>query len=42
MVLCDDTECLDMGEGRKTQEGGDICVNIADLLHHTTETKTTL
>ena len=41
LVLCDD---LDWGErgGRVVQEGGDIGIHIADSLHCTAETNTTL
>ena len=31
-----------MGDGRKFQEGGDICIHIADSLCSTAETGTTL
>ena len=38
-VLCDDLECWDM---EKVQEGGDICILIADSRFYTAETNTTL
>ena len=31
-----------MGDGRETQEGGEICIHIADSLHCLAETNTTL
>ena len=30
------------GEGSEVQEGGDVCIHIADSLHCTAETNTTL
>ena len=30
------------GMGREGQEGGEMCICIADSLHHTVETNTTL
>ena len=36
-VLCDDLEGWD-GGGREAQEGGDICIHIADSLCCTAET----
>ena len=46
MVLCDDLDVWD-GRGvrvgwREVQEGGDIGIHIADSLHCTAETNTTL
>ena len=38
-MLCDD---LDGWGGRVAQEGGDICIHIADSLRCTAETNTTL
>ena len=40
-MLCGDLDGWD-GEGREVQEGGDICIHIADSLHCTSETNTTL
>ena len=40
-VLCDDLEGWD-GGGRDAEEGGDICIHIADALCCTAETNTTL
>ena len=40
-MLCDDLDGWD-GEGREVQEGGDIGTHIADSLHFTAETNTTL
>lgn len=42
MVLCDDIECLDMGEGRKTQEGGGMYIIMTDLRCCIAETNMTL
>ena len=40
-VFCDDLEGWDGGGGgRETQEGGDICIQIADSRHCTAETNT--
>ena len=40
---CDDIDGWDGGgDGREVQEGGDICIHIADSLHYTAETNTTL
>ena len=39
-MLCDDLDGWD--GGREVQEGGDICIHIADSLHCTAETNTTL
>lgn len=36
-MLCDDLDGWD-GEGKEVQEGEDICIHKADLLHCTTET----
>ena len=33
---------MEGGGGREVQEGGDICIHIADSLHCTEETNTTL
>ena len=41
-MLCDDLRGWDGGDGRKVQEGGDIGIHIADSLHCTAETNTTL
>ena len=42
-MLCGDLDGWDGGEGeREVQEGGDICIRIADLLCCTAETNTTL
>ena len=38
-MLCDDLDGLG---GRVAQEGGDICIHIADSLCFTAETKATL
>ena len=40
-MLCDDLDGWD-GRGREVQEGGDICIHIADSLHCTAETNKTL
>ena len=40
-MLCDDLEGWD-GGGREAQEGGDICIRIANSLFSTAETNTTL
>ena len=42
MVLCDHLEEWDRKGGRETQEGGDICIHIADSVCYTAETNTTL
>ena len=40
-VLCDDLEGgTGVGGGKEAQEGGDICIHIADSLHCTAETQT--
>ena len=39
---CRDLDGWDGGAGREVQEGGDICMHIADSLHCTAETNTTL
>ena len=42
-VLCDDLEgCDGVKVRREVQERGDTCIHIADSLHHTMETNTTL
>ena len=41
-MLCDDLDVWGGGSGREVQEGGDICIHIADSLHCTAETNTTL
>ena len=42
-MLCDDLDGWDGGGGREVQEGGgDMCIHIADSLHCTAETNTTL
>ena len=42
-MLCDNPEGWDGGGGeREAQEGGDICIHIADSLCGTAETNTTL
>ena len=41
-MLCDDLDGWDGGGGRKVQEGGNIGIDIADSLHCTAETNTTL
>ena len=40
-MLCDDLDGWD-GGGREAQEGGDICIHIADSLHCVAEINTTL
>ena len=40
-MLCDDLNEWD-GVGREVREGGDMCIHIADSLHCTAETNTTL
>ena len=40
-MLCDDLDRQD-GGGQEVQEGGDICIHIADSLHCTAETNATL
>ena len=44
LVLCDDLDGWDGGggRGREVQEGGDICIHIADSLRCTAETNTKL
>ena len=40
-MLCDDLKGWDGGEGgMEVQEGGDICIHVADSLHCTAETNT--
>ena len=41
-MLCDDLEGWDGEGGRDIQEGGDICIRIADSLYCTAETNTAL
>ena len=42
-MLCGDLDGWDGEGGRKeVQEGGDICIHVADSLHCTAETNTTL
>ena len=42
-MLCGDPDGWDgEGGGREVQEGGDICIHIADSLRCTAETDTTL
>ena len=42
-MLCDNLDGWDGGRGGKeVQEGGDIGIHIADSLHFTAETNTTL
>ena len=42
-MLCDDLDGWDGGGGgREVHEGGDIFIHIADSLHCTAETNTTL
>ena len=42
-MLCGDLDGWDGGWGRReVQEGGDICIRIADSLRFTAETNTTL
>ena len=41
-MLCDDLEGWDVGGGREVQEGGYMGIHLADSIHHTAETKTTL
>ena len=44
-MLCGDLDGQDGGggrDGREVQEGGDICLHIADSLYYTAETNTTL
>ena len=42
-MFCDDLEGWDERNRRKVQEeGGDICIHIADSLHCSAETHTTL
>ena len=41
-MLCDDLDGWDGGGEREVQEGGDIDIHIADSLHCTAETNTTL
>ena len=41
LVLCDDPEGWDGRRGREAQEGGDICILVADSHCWMAETKTT-
>ena len=42
-MLCDDLDGWDGGGSAwEVQEGGDICIHIADSFHFTAETNTTL
>ena len=41
-MLCDHLEGWDREGGREAQEGGDICICIADSLCYTAETNTTM
>ena len=41
-MLCGGVDGWDAGEGREVQEGGDIGIHIADSLHCTAESNTTL
>ena len=42
-MLCDDLDGWDgVGGGREVQEGGDICIHIADSFHCTAESNITL
>ena len=41
-MLCDHLEGWDREGGREMQEGGDICIRIADSLCYTAETNTPL
>ena len=41
-VLCDDLEGWTRGSRRDVQEGEDVCIYIADSLHCTEDTNTTL
>ena len=42
MELCDDLEGWDEWGERDVQEGGDVCIQIADSLHSTPEINMTL
>ena len=39
-MLCGDLDGWDGGGGREVQEGGDVCIHIADSLCCTAETNT--
>ena len=39
-MFCDDLEGWDRGDGRKAEEGGDICIHIADSHHFIEENAT--
>ena len=41
-VLCDDLEGQDREEGREAQEGGDMCMHMADSFCYATETNAVL
>ena len=41
-MLCDPLKRWDAGSGREVQEGGDICIHVADSLCCTAETSVTL
>ena len=41
-MLCDHLEVWDREGGSEMQEGGDICIHIADFLCYTEEANTTL
>ena len=41
-MLCSDLEEWDEGSGRKSEEGGDVCIHIADSLHCTEAANTIL
>ena len=41
-MFCDDLDGWDEEGGMEVQEGGDICIHIADSLHCTAETNTIL
>ena len=39
LVLCDDLESWDEGEGEGLEEGGDMCIHRADSPYYTAETQ---
>ena len=41
-MLCDGLEVWDRGNGREAQEGGDVCMHVADSLCCATEASTVL
>ena len=41
-MLCDDLEGWDREDGREAEEGGDMCMHMADSLCCATETNTVL